>query len=240
MASMKRGAMVASILMLVAIITSSCNQPYSQPPSVTNTPINPNSLFATPLSGATQMTDVEIFASGTAAASQPTTQATATLAAAGVTPQASATFTSTPVVNLPPTFTPTATLAVSGSGPSLTPLPTGARPDRYTLRKEEFPYCIARRYDLDPGLLLSTNQLGLGDIYIPGFTLDLTRVTSRFPGVRALRNHPDNYTVTGNSDTTVYGVACKYGDVEPAQIAAQNTDISVDSVLPVGKQLKIP
>jgi len=239
MARIKRGAMVASILMLVAIITSACNQPYSQQPSVTNTPIDPNSLFATPLSGATQMTDVEIFATGTQAALQTTTPASATPSGGvGITPQASAT--PTPVINLA-TNTSTATLAVSGSGPSVTPLPAGARPDRYTLHKEEFPYCIARRYDLDPVQLLSTNQLGLGDIYIPGFVLDLTRVTSRFPGVRALRNHPDTYTVTGNGDTTVYGVACRYGDVEPAQIAAaQNPGISVDSALSVGLQLKIP
>ena len=47
MARIKRGSMVASMLMLVVIITSACNQPYSQQPSVTNTPID-TSLFATP------------------------------------------------------------------------------------------------------------------------------------------------------------------------------------------------
>lgn len=234
MASMKRGAMVASILMLVAIITSSCNQPYSQPPSVTNTPIDPNSLFATPLSGATQMTDVEVFASGTAAALQPTT-ATATLAAAGVTPQASATFTSTPVVNLPPTFTPTATLAVSGSGPSLTPLPAGSP---YVLQKGEYPYCIARRFDVNPNELLALNNLPNGDIYYQGLTLKIPQTGNRFPPPRALRNRPATYTVA-SSDETIYGVACAFGEVDPAAIAQAN-GISVGAALTAGQQLKIP
>src|SRR5512132_3047770 len=70
MASIKRGATLASILMLVAVILSACNQPYSQAPSVTNTPINPNSLFATPLGQPTNMTDVQNFATGTALAIQ--------------------------------------------------------------------------------------------------------------------------------------------------------------------------
>ena len=44
MASMKRGVMIASTLLLVAITTSACNTAYSQPPAVTNTPIDQNSL----------------------------------------------------------------------------------------------------------------------------------------------------------------------------------------------------
>ena len=46
MARMKQGAMVVSTLMLIAMIVSACNQPYSQQPSVTNTPIDPNSQAA--------------------------------------------------------------------------------------------------------------------------------------------------------------------------------------------------
>ena len=68
MARIKRGAPIASILMLITVILSACNQPYSQAPSVTNTPINPNSLIATPLGQPTNMTDVQNFATGTALA----------------------------------------------------------------------------------------------------------------------------------------------------------------------------
>lgn len=60
--------MVAYTLVLVAIIAVACNQPYSQPPNVTNTPINPNSLFATPIGGPTNMTDVQNFVTGTSQA----------------------------------------------------------------------------------------------------------------------------------------------------------------------------
>ena len=60
------------------------------------------------------MTDVEIFATGTQAALQTTTPATATSTVVGGTPQASAT--STLIVGITsPATTPTATLAVSGT-----------------------------------------------------------------------------------------------------------------------------
>jgi len=49
MASLKRGALVASTLMLIAVVISACNQPYSQQTSVTNTPIDPDSLFGSPI-----------------------------------------------------------------------------------------------------------------------------------------------------------------------------------------------
>jgi len=235
MARIKRGAMVASTLMLVAIILSACNQPYSQQPSVTNTPIDPNSLFATPLSGATQMTDVEIFATGTQAALQTTTPVTATSTGIGVTPQASAT--STPVINLA-TNTSTATLAVSGSGPSLTPLPAGARPATYALQSGEFPYCIARRFNINPDELLALNGLADGDIYYSGLTLKIPQSASQFPGNRMLRTHPTTYTVA-SSNETIYGVACEFGDIDPSAIAQAN-GISAGAALTAGQQLKIP
>ena len=68
MASMKRSAMVASMLLLFAIIASACDMPYSTPPSVTSTPINSNSLFQTPLGQATNMNDVQNLATASAMA----------------------------------------------------------------------------------------------------------------------------------------------------------------------------
>ena len=240
MARMKRGALVASTLMLVAIIASACNQPYSQAPVVTNTPIDQNSLFATPLGRSTQMTDVERFATGTALVlTGSPAPAPVTLTPGGVTPQA-ATLTSTPLVVVNPTVTPTATLAVSG--PTLTPLPAGSRPPTWTLQKGEFPYCIARRFDVNPKALLDASGLTSPDIYYAGYVLTIPQ-SSFWPvdtlGSRALRSHPDTYKVTGDEDTTVYGVACKYGDVLPEQIA-QNNGISVSAALSIGQQLKIP
>ncbi|MBV6450104.1 MAG: hypothetical protein DCC56_06695 [Anaerolineae bacterium] len=240
MAGMKRGTLVASTMMLTAILLSACNQPYSTPPAVTNTPINPDNFFATPATEATGLTDVEIFATQTALGINPSLLNTTT--PDGTTPQ-SPTFTSTPFVQLPTTLspTPTSTLALP-SGVTSTPgsVPSGSRPPTYVLQSQEFPFCIARRYNLDPDSLLSVNQLGSGNVYYAGFQLNLSSVASPFPGERALRAHPTTYTVTGNADTTVYGVACKFGDIEPSAIVQANSGITLDSTFNVGQTLSIP
>jgi len=237
MASIKRGAMVASILMLVAIIASACNQPYSQLPSVTNTPINPESLFATPIGGPTNMTDVQNFATGTSLALTGTpASALVTQTPLGGTPQ-TVTETPTPLVAL---NTSTATLAVSGTQPSgtlPTSAPVGSRPPTYELQRGEFPYCIARRFDVNPEQLLTANSLTRGDIYYPNLTLTIPASAGPFPPPRALRTHPTTYTATAGQ--TVYGVACVFGDVYPSAIAAAN-NISESSVLTAGQQLSIP
>lgn len=227
MASMKRGAVVASTLMLIAVIASACNQPYSQAPSVTNTPINPTSLFATPIDQTPGMGDVETFGTQTAVAQTGTPLAVPTQTLpVGVTAQ-DLSATATPLVS-------TSTLAVSGTLP--TSAPVGTRPASYTLQKGEFPYCIARRFDVDPGQLLNLNGLSNGDIYYPNLTLKIPQSGS-FPGTRALRNHPSTYTAS--STDTLYGIACLFGDVDPAAIAQAN-NISVGAALTSGQQLSIP
>lgn len=235
MATMKRGAMVASTLVLVAIIAAACNQPYSQPPSVTNTPINPESLFATPIGGPTDMTDVQNFATGTSMALTGTPDAALfTQTPEGGAPQIE-TVTPTSLVVLNPTTTATATLAVSDTLP--TSAPVGSRPSTYTLQKGEFPYCIARRFDVNPEELLRLNGLTRGDIYYANLTLNIPQ-TGGFPPPRALRTHPTTYTVA-SSGATVHSVACVFGDVDPSAIAQAN-NISVSSALTAGQQLSIP
>jgi len=227
--------MVASMLMLVVIVTSACNQPYSQQPSVTNTPID-TSLFATPLTGATQMTDVEIFATGTQAALQTTTPATAISTVIGGTPQASAT--STPIVGItsPANNTSTATLAVSGT--LSTALPAGPRPATYTLQNGEFVFCIARRFNVDPDETLALNGLFDSQTVYPGLVLKIPQSGKAFPGNRMLKTHPATYTVA-SSNETIYGVACEFGDIDPSAIAQAN-GLSVGAALTSGQQLSIP
>lgn len=237
MATMKRGAMVASTLVLVAIIAAACNQPYSQPPSVTNTPINPDSLFATPIGGPTDMTDVQNFATQTSQALTGTPAVgLATQTPSGSTTEI-ATLTPTSLITLPTSTaaTATATLAVSGTQP--TSLPPGSRPSSYILQKGEFPYCIARRFDVNPEQLLVANGLTRGDIYYPNFELTIPSSAGPFPPPRALRAHPATYTAIAGD--TVYGVACKFGDVNPDAIAAAN-NISVSATLAAGQSLSIP
>jgi LysM repeat protein len=235
MARIKRGSMVASMLLLVVIVTSACNQPYSQQPSVTNTPID-TSLFATPLTGATQMTDVEIFATGTQAALQTTTPATAISTVIGGTPQASAT--STPIVGItsPANNTSTATLAVSGT--LSTALPAGPRPATYTLQNGEFVFCIARRFNVDPDETLALNGLFDSQTVYPGLVLKIPQSGKAFPGNRMLKTHPATYTVA-SSNETIYGVACEFGDIDPSAIAQAN-GLSVGAALTSGQQLSIP
>jgi len=239
MASMKRGALVVSMLMLIAVIISACNQPYSQQPSVTNTPIDPNSLFATPIGQTPSMSDVEVFGTGTALALSGTPLvdiATQTLSAPiSGTQDLTVTVTPTPLVSL----NPTSTLAISGtaSGPLPTSVPVGSRPASYTLQRGEFPYCIARRFDVNPEELLSLNGLSDGSIYYPNLSLRIPQSGS-FPGTRALRNHPATYTVAASNET-VYSVACLFGDVDPSAIAQANS-LSAGAALTSGQQLSIP
>lgn len=241
MARMKRSAWIACTLTILSALITGCNQPYSTPPAVTNTPIDPSNLFATPSTGDTGLDDVEIFATQTAQALNPNLLSTATPGAA---PE-SATLTSTPFVQLPasPSPMPTSTLAIPNNVPTSTPgssAPVGNRPQTYTLQSEEFPFCIARRYNLDPASLLAQNGLSSGTVFYAGVVLNLSNVSSPFPDNRALRAHPTTYTVTGNADTTVYGVACKFGDLTPDAIVAANSGISLGSTFNVGQTLNIP
>lgn len=239
MVRMKRSAWIAVTLLLTAMITSGCYRSASEAPVVTSTPIDPNSLFATPIVGATEISDVQIFGTQTAQAANPG----GALVTASPSPTGAVvvTTTATPGSSLPvtPTVIVTSTLALP-SGPTTTPVPAGSRPSTYTLQSEEFPYCIARRYNLDPDSLLAQNQLSDGTVYYAGVVLNLSNVASPFPGVRALRSHPTTYTVTGNADTTVYGVACQFGDIEPSAIVSANSGISIGSALSVGQTLNIP
>jgi LysM repeat protein len=239
---MKQVTLVAPTLMLAAVLITACNQPYSQAPAVTNTPINPQSLFATPATDEAELSDVEIFATQTARSIDPSLLNTATPDSALQTP----TVTLTPFVQLPtnPALTPSATLAIPSGGSTSTPVsvPAGSRPPTYTLQSQEFPFCIARRYNLDPDSLIAQNGLSSGTIYYAGYQLNLSNVASPFPGDRALQAHPTTYTVTGNADTTVYGVACKFGDVEPSAIVSANSSagITLGSTLTAGQTLNIP
>ncbi|HEX6036220.1 MAG TPA: LysM peptidoglycan-binding domain-containing protein [Anaerolineales bacterium] len=233
MARKNKGATAAFTLLLVVIVASACNQPYSQAPSVTNTPINPTSFFAT---GETpDMNDVAAFGTSTALALSGTPQAiaTQTLSVVG-TQDLSATVTPTALVTSP-AGTVTATLAVSGTLP--TSAPVGTRPAEWTLRKGEFPYCIARRFDVNPSTLLSLNGLSNGNIFYPGRTLKIPQSGS-FPGERALKAHTPHRV--GSSSETLYSIACLYGDVRPEDIASANNLASADAALTSGQQLNIP
>ncbi|MGE5373775.1 MAG: LysM peptidoglycan-binding domain-containing protein [Bacteroidota bacterium] len=249
MASMKRGATVAFMLVLTSLIASACFRPASTPPSVTSTPINSNSLFQTPLGQPTNMTDVQNLATASALALSGTPAvgvATATFDF-NTTPIAGASTTPTTIILLPTNAvtTPTATMALSvGSTvlPGNTSLPPatsvpGTRPATYTLQAGEFVYCIARRFNVDPDQTLAINGLSDGQTIYPGLVLKIPQ-SGTFPGDRMLQNHPTTYTVV-SSNETLYSIACKFGDVDPNAIAAAN-NLSTGAALSSGQQLSIP
>jgi len=232
MASMKRGATIASTLLLASIMLSACNQAYSQQPVVTNTPIDQKSLFTTPL-GEPTLSDVKKFGTQTAIAAGTVEPATQT--PLGVTPLGNETQTPTPLVELNATNTPTATLAVSG--PTATPIPAGTHPNEYILKEGEWPFCIARRFDVDPEALLRASGLVSPDIYYAGLKLIIPQSGGAFPGPRVLVSHPTTYTVLAGD--TLGSLACKFGDLYPDAIAQAN-GISVNSALSAGQTLSIP
>lgn len=233
-----RGVMIASTLLLAAILIAGCRQPYSTPPAATNTPIDPNSFFSTPIpSQPANMQDVENITTQTAMAtvmtSTPGVGTTTTPA-----PATGATATATPIINLP--ITATATQAVVAVQTS-TPVPAGSRPATYVLKPGEFPYCIARRFNVDPDELLRLSGLSAAqaDSLTAGTVLTIPQ-SGAFPGDRSWHDHPATFTVGVTYNTnTVYGVACYYGDIEPSVIA-QNNGISVDATLSAGQTLNIP
>ena len=233
MARIKRGATVGSMLMLIAVVISACKTPYSTPPAVTNTPIGTNSLFETPLTPDITMSDVANFGTLTAVASSGTPQAIATQTLSVGTQDLGASATPTVMgTATPPSTSTTATLALPTSAP------VGTRPPEWTLHKGEFPYCIARRFDVDPEALLSLNGLTNGNIVYPGRTLKIPQSGS-FPGTRALRTHTPTYKV-GSSSETVYSIACLFGDVRPEDIVRINNLASADVALTSGQELSIP
>jgi len=238
MVNRKKSVILFSLLALTGILVSACTQPYSNEPLEAPT-VNPTTLFVSPLpTSDNPMAMVEELSTGTALAE------TAAALTAGTPPAAEATETNILVDGNPtsdqstaPTETPILSAVTATASQSLPNVPTN-KPGSYTLQKGEFPYCIARRFNIDPAELLSLNGLANGDVYYPNLTLTIPQSGKPFPGTRALRSHPDVYTVD-SPDRTLYGVACYYGDVEPAAIAQAN-GLQLTAILTVGQQLNIP
>jgi len=129
-----------------------------------------------------------------------------------------------------PTTEPTARPVV------VVPTATPGRPSTYTLQEGEFPYCIARRFDINPADLLSINNIG-GDV-APGTTLTIP-TNSSWPSdfERSLRDHPATYTVQAGQ--TIYEIACLFGDADPNEIIVAN-NLSAPYSVSSGQVLDIP
>jgi len=130
-----------------------------------------------------------------------------------------------------------ATEGASTLAPPATSVPP-ANPGTYVMHEGEFPYCLARRFDVDPGELMTLNGISPNQTYFPpGTEIIIPTSGNTFPSQRSLEVHPTSYTV--GYGETLYSIACKFGDVDPNAIAAAN-GIAVDSELEAGTILQIP
>jgi LysM repeat protein len=116
------------------------------------------------------------------------------------------------------------------------PTPTPGIPSQYTIQSGEFPYCIARRFNVNPADLLSANGLSNTSQVSIGTVLTIPQGTS-WPGTRSLKAHPTTYTV-GYGDT-IGSIACGFGDADPNTILAAN-GLSAGVTLTSGQVLQIP
>lgn len=205
------------ILLIATLALSACERPATRAPGGAATPTS-----EIPFPVATQpqiMVDILI----------------GTQTAAALTPQTGGgiSATSTPSFEF-------STPAVGTSEPAAanTPYPasTPGKPASYTLLHGEFPYCIARRFNVNPVDLLSMNGLNMNSLPATGTKLNIP-TSGTFPGERALKAHPTTYTVRAGE--TIGMVACYFGDVDPNIIYSAN-GITAGTALTTGQVLQIP
>ena len=120
------------------------------------------------------------------------------------------------ITQVPPTPIPV------GTAPP-TPLPTHqpmTQPTPRTGQGGETIYCLARRFNVDPGDMLAINNLYAGSMLSIGDVLEIPQSGAWPTDDRSLLAHPDTWNVSPGE--TVYGIACAYGDVWPEQIIQVN------------------
>ena len=138
-----------------------------------------------------------------------------------------------------PTAVSTVQAAMPTAAPTLMPVivDTPVTPSSHVLQQGEFPYCLARRFNIDPGTLLSANGLTSNSWVSPGTTLTIPIGTTWSGVPRELMPHPTTYNV--KSGDTIYSIACAFGDVFPESIAQAN-NLQEPYALTVGQSLQIP
>ena len=239
--SRKVSLILLVVLTLGALLTA-CDRPASTVPA--GTPGGTD--FPFPVAQPT--TSVSSLATQTAAAAKITPVAPVATAQPGVNP------TKAPVTNpTPGGVAPTAVQALTPVAPQPTAQPpqptnkpaipvvtaTPGRPASYTIQPGDHYVCIARRYNLNLGEFLNTNNLSMNSQAVAGITVKIPQGGSwnSDSGSRTLKAHPDTYTVA--SGDTLNKIACTYGDADPNLIALAN-DLKAPYSISVGQSLNIP
>ena len=211
------------ILVLVGIFMfglTSCKLPASKGPQ--------SNSDGFPIPGGSDQTpggiDVSTFATQTAQAAPPVVVSS-----------------SVPSENPPASPNPEATSVPGAPEPTAEPIiyvtaTPGGPPSSYTIEQGEFPFCIARRFNVNLAELLSLNGLTTGSVFYAGQVLQIPQTGNPFDGIRSLHDHPTYYKI--QSGDTLNIIACYFGDVSPDMIYLQNNLHTTD--LPVGEVLVIP
>jgi LysM repeat protein len=228
--------LLAVLVLMLSACTRAASTPLPTPTTEANFPAVPPTTSMNVVEQAGTQTAIAQTGTPQAGAGQPATATPAVVAIATFTPMGGAAA-GTPVV-----VTPTPDGAVAGAAtalPSLTPVAAQVgKPASYTIKEGEFPYCIARRYNVDPDELLALNGLSKSQsYYTPGTVLKIPTSGKAFPAGRAIIAHPVAYVV--KSGDTIYSIACKFGDVDPLTIASTN-NLAAPYNLTTGTQINIP
>jgi len=236
------------VVLLVAGFSASCSKPASEAPQAT-----PTSLGELPFPLATQpniMNEI-LFGTQTAEAlahempaADATLDPTLILDLSAVsTPEengtpAAETVTGTQATAEPGTTGLSPTVGTSGTQAAIAyATSTPGIPESYTVKKGEFPYCLARRFNVNAGDLLNLNGLGANTQVAEGTVLKIPQNSSWSAGDRALKSHPTTYTVS--TGDTIYTIACSFGDVDPNIIISAN-GLESPYTLTSGTTLQIP
>jgi len=233
----KKIIIVVLLAMAAIVLLVACERSASQPTLATPTAVGTNTT-PQPL-GLLHLQDLgtqtAMYVQTEVALGVFTAEPTTDLSLTGQTPTPEGTLSS---ATQPPVVLATVTPITGPTALPIIVVPTATpgHPASYTIHAGEFPYCLARRFNVDPGDLLNLNGLSSGEIVQPGLTLSIP-ATGSFPGTRALQAHPTQYTVAVND--TFYSIACQFGDVDPSAIAASN-GMAVTSPVATGTILNIP
>jgi LysM repeat protein len=236
------------VLMIAMLLLSSCRRPASEAPVETAPVTPPEGGFPLPGTAVTDvMGQLEVFATQTAQAALGTVQVLPTQQGGAPTllatlEQAPTLDPSQPTAAVQQTAVPTAPNLAQPTATQPPPtapieIPEFDVPNRYTLQKGEFIYCIARRFNVNPNELLSLNGLSGNQTVYPGMRLEIPKTGNTFPGSRQLRDRPTTYTVV--SGDTIHTIACQFGDVDPRAIAAAN-GLQEPYRINAGQKLQIP
>jgi LysM domain len=228
---MKRTALIFSIVVILSLVLTACNLPASQSPASAATQNRPTPAVTNQtLHEIVSSTQTAMAKAGGTVPTQPlpTVQSTnlvgsntATPTFVSVAPQATQ-----PAVNVP-TQAPVITV----------PTATPGVPATYMIHEGEWCYCIARRFNILAGTLMSANAACQNNSVSPGTMLTIPQSALPWDGTRALVAHPATYNVRPND--TVFTIGCYYGDADPNAIIYANSLKAPYTLVP-GQILNIP